>query len=91
MNPRWWRIAIVYEEDGDPWTWTFHVRAFTEKTARALVEARVDREFAVFGCHPSDPLLTAPREEAIAADYGPWRRAWDDPAMVPLRPLLGGA
>ncbi|MHC4939709.1 MAG: hypothetical protein ACYTHK_12120 [Planctomycetota bacterium] len=88
MNPRWWRIAILYEEDGTPWTWTFHVRAFTEKAARTLVEQRVDREFAVYVCHPSDPLPTAPREEEIAADYGPWKRDWDDPTIAELREKL---
>ena len=88
MSPRWWRIAIVYEDDGDPWTWTFHVRAFTEKTARALVSGHVGRPFVTFGCFPSEPLLTAPREEAIAAHYGPWRRSWEDPTVASLRELI---
>lgn len=81
MNPRWWRIAIFYEAAGDPWTWTFHVRAFTEKTAKALVAKRVGRDHTVFGCFPSEPLPTAPREEAIAADYGPWHRDWGDETL----------
>jgi len=89
MNPRWWRIAIVFEEEGAPRTWTFHVRAFTEKRARELVAERVGHPFAVYACHPSDPLPRAPREDEIAADYGPWRRSWDDPAVAPLRALLG--
>lgn len=88
MNPRWWRIAIVYEDAGEPWTWTFHVRAFTEKSARALVVERVERQFVVYGCHPSEPLPTAPRHEEIAANYGPWKRSWDDPTIAPLRNLL---
>jgi len=88
-SPRWWRIAIVYEDQGIPYTWTFHVRAFTEKRARELVAAKADRAFAVYVCHPSDPLPTAPREEEIAASYGPWKRSWADPALAPLRPLLG--
>ena len=49
---------------------------------------RVDREFAVYVCHPSDPLPKAPREEEIAANYGPWRRSWKDPTIAPLRNLL---
>jgi hypothetical protein len=88
VNPRWWRIAIVYEDAGEPWTWTFHVRAFTETSARALVGERVDHDFVVYGCHPSEPLPTAPRDEEIAADYGPWRRSWDDPTVAPLRERL---
>ena len=86
MNIRWWRLAIVYEEAGDPWTWTFHVRAFTEKRARALVAKSAGREhFAVYVCHPSDPLPTAVQEEAVVADYGPYHRSWDDPGVHHLR------
>ena len=89
MNVRWWRLAIVYEESGEPWTWTFHVRAFTEKRARALVGESVGRaEFAVYVCHPSDPLPTALQQEAVVADYGPYRRSWDDVALRPLRARL---
>lgn len=89
MNPRWWRVVLVYEEDGDPWTWTFHVRAMTEKKARALVAAEVGREdLAIFVCAPSAPLPTAPREDVIVANYGPWRRSWQDPTVEPLRQKL---
>jgi len=88
--PRWWRIAILYEEEGDPYTWTFHVRAFTEKRARELVAEQVGREFAVYVCHPSDPLPTAPRAEEIAAQYGPWKRSWNDPLIAPLLDLGRG-
>ncbi|MEM8883615.1 MAG: hypothetical protein AAGD14_06095 [Planctomycetota bacterium] len=88
MNPRWYRVAIFYEEDGHPFTWTFHVRAFTEKAAVGLVEEHVGRDCTVFGCFPSDPLPTAPRHEEIAAHYGPWKRSWDEPG---LREALHGA
>jgi hypothetical protein len=85
MNPRWWRIGVLFEEQGAPWTWTFHVRAFSEESARRLVAERLgDRAFTVHVCHPSEPLPRAPREEEIAADYGPFRRSWDDPAVKQL-------
>ena len=84
MTPRWWRIGVVYEEDGDPWTWTFHVRAVTERTARRLVAERVSREHDVFLCHPSDPLLNVSPKEHIAANYGPYRRSWNDPMLKDL-------
>ena len=87
-TPRWWRIGVVLTRDGDPWTWTFHVRALSERAARGLVADRVGEPHAVFVCHPSDPLLKVSREEAIAAHYGPYRRSWDDPATAPLRALI---
>ena len=89
MNVRWWRIAIVYEENGAPHTWTFHVRALTDKRAQALVRDRVGRDdFAVFGSHPSEPLPTAKQTDEIVADWGPYRRSWKDPTVAPLRALL---
>ena len=89
MSPRWWRIVLVYEDDGDPWTWTFHVRAMLEKNARALVAAKVNRKrFSIFDCVPSEPLPTAPREDLVVANYGPWRRSWEDPTIAPLRELI---
>jgi hypothetical protein len=89
VNPRWWRIVLVYEEHGDPWTWTFHVRAMSEKNARALVAKECGRkQFAVIVCSPSEPLPTAPREDLIVANYGPWRRSWGDSAIAPLRKLI---
>ena len=91
MSPRWWRIVLVYEDAGDPWTWTFHVRAMSEKIARALVAKQSGlKEFAIFVCSPSEPLPTAPRENIIVANYGPWRRSWSDPTITPLRELLAG-
>ena len=39
MKVRWWRMGVVFERDGDPWTWTLHVRAFHENGARRLVAA----------------------------------------------------
>jgi len=75
MNVRWWR--------------TFHVRALTEKRARALVGDRAGRDdFAVYGCHPSEPLPTAKQTDEIVADWGPYRRSWDDPTVAHLRELL---
>jgi len=89
MIPRWWRIAVVLEREGAPWTWTFHVRAPTEKKARELVKSHLGEEpYAVFACHPSDPLHRAPRTPEIAAHYGPYRRSWADPLVAPLRVLL---
>jgi len=89
MNVRWWRIAIVYEDDGAPHTWTFHVRALTEKRALGLVTDRVERDdFGVIGCHPSEPLPTAKQTDEIVADWGPYRRSWDDPTISHLRALL---
>ena len=87
-TPRWWRIGVVYEEDGAPWTWTFHVRALSERTAKALVAERVGRPHGVHDCHPSDPHLKAPRTEEIAVDYGPFRRSWNDPTIAPLKETL---
>jgi len=87
-TPRWWRIGAVYERCGALWTWTFHVRARSERTARALVAKRVGRPHGVYVCHPSDPHLKVPRTEGIAADYGPYERSWDDPAVAHLKELL---
>ena len=85
MNPRWWRIGLLHEEEGTPWTWTYHVRAFTEESARRLVAERMQgKRFDVFVCRPSEPLPRAPREEEIAAAYGPFRRSWSDPALRAL-------
>lgn len=90
MIPRWWRVGVLLERDGAPWTWTFHVRAFTEKSARSLVEARVGEvRHVIYACHASEPLLRAAREEAIAADYGPYRRSFEDPAIARLRRETG--
>ena len=87
MIPRWWRVAVWFESEGDLFTQTFHVRAVTERKARALVSEALDRrEHTVYVCHPSDPLNKASREEFIAATYGPYRRDRGDPA---LRTLLG--
>ena len=89
MNVRWWRVALIYEENGAPHTHTFHARALTEKRARALVAERMQRDdFFVYGCHPSDPLPTAPPDEVIVADWGPYERSWDDPAVAALRSTL---
>ena len=86
MTPRWWRVGVILERDGDPWTWTFHVRAPTEKSARALVAGHIGEEsFTVHVCHPSDPLLHVANREEIAAHYGPYRRSWEDPAMAQWR------
>jgi hypothetical protein len=87
---RWWRVAVLLERSGEPWTWTFHVRAFTDGRARRLVADRLQGEaHAVFVCHPSDPLNGVEPREAIAADYGPYRRSWADPTLAELLPLRG--
>ena len=91
MSLRWWRIALVLERRGAPWTWTFHVRAATEGRARQLVAERLPGEhYAIFTLRPSDPLPLPPDREGIAADYGPWPRDWADPSVAHLRPLLHG-
>ncbi len=83
---RWFRLSLYVERDGDPWTWTFHVRAFTEANARRLVAERLTGETPViYACEPSEPLSRAPPKEEIVADYGPYRRSWNDPMMAPLR------
>ena len=89
MSLRWWRIALVLEREGTPWTWTFHVRASTEARARRLVADRLrGQRYAIFTLRPSDPLPLPPDREGIAADYGPWPRDWADPAVAHLRELL---
>lgn len=88
MIPRWWRVGVVFLREGDPWTWTFHVRAFTERAARALVAERVGSRHAIYVCHPSDPLPRVAKVEEIAADYGPYRRSWEDPTITHLRALI---
>lgn len=86
---RWWRIGVVLEREGDPWTWTFHVRAATEKTARSLVKEHIgDEPFGVYVCHPSDPLPNVPPTAGIAAHYGPYRRSWEDRTIAHLRAVL---
>ena len=82
---RWWRIGALLERDGGPWTWTFHVRALSERRARALVAERVGVEHRVYVCHPSDPLPKAPVKDEIAAEAGPFRRSWADPMMAALK------
>lgn len=87
MKVRWWRMGVVFERDGDPWTWTLHVRAFSEKGARRLVAGRVDAPHAVYACQPSDPLLRVADTEEVVADYGPYRRSWEDRTIAHLRAL----
>ena len=83
MTLRWWRICVVFPDDGAPWTRTFHVRARTERNARRLVQGAMGRaEYEVYVCHPSDPMPQAPQVEEIAARAGPWRRSWDDPVFA---------
>jgi hypothetical protein len=82
---RWWRIGVLLRRDDEPLTWTFHVRALTEKTARALVAAHVDAVHDVFICHPSEPLnIQGKTDEEIVANYGPYRRSKDDPMLAEL-------
>lgn len=87
---RWWRVAVLFRADDAPYSWTLHVRAFTDERARRLVAARV-REHAgrtaeaslhVYACVPSDPLRRVTQREEIVAAYGPYRRAWDDPLLA---------
>lgn len=82
MNVRWWRVGVLFERDDDPWTWTMHVRAFTEASARRLVAERVDGPHEVYACVGSEPLLRVENREEIVADYGPYRRSWGDPAFL---------
>ncbi len=83
---RWFRLSLYVERDGDPWTWTFHVRAKTEASARRLVAERLAGEaHTVYACEPSEPLSKVePREEVVAA-HGPYRRSWKDPMMARFR------
>jgi hypothetical protein len=86
-NLRWWRLSVLLERQGEPWTWTFHVRALTEAGARRLVAARLGGEaHRVYACEPSEPLAKVAPKEEIVADYGPYRRSWSDPMMRECRP-----
>ncbi len=89
MKVRWWRMGVVFEREGDPWTWTLHVRAFTEASARRLVAERIDGPHEVYACVGSEPLMRVANREEIVADYGPYRRSWRDPAMIGFRRALG--
>ena len=89
MKIRWWRAGVLLEQDGDPWTWTLHVRARTESSARRVVAARVGRPHAVYALQPSDPLLRVTDVEEVVADYGPYRRSWKDGTLAGMRALLG--
>ena len=85
MIPRWWRVGVLFLENGDLFSQTFHVRAAAEPKARELVAEALDhRPHAIHVCHPSDPLRTAPRKEFIAATYGPYPRSLQDPAIKSL-------
>ena len=88
-QPRWWRMGVLIERDGDPWTWTFHVRALSERRARGLVAQRVGGEHQVYACHPSDPLPKARQIDEIAAEAGPFHRSWKDPLMIRIRNRIG--
>lgn len=88
MKVRWWRMGVVFERDGDPWTWTLHVRAFREEGARRLVAGKVAAPHAVYACEPSDPLLRVADKEEVVADYGPYRRSWEDRTIAHLAGLL---
>ena len=86
MHVRWWRMGIVLEWEAQPHTWSLHVRAKTEKKARSLVAYRVAADYPgaphlVHTCEPSDPLLKVANEERIAADFGPYKRSWNDPVL----------
>ena len=90
MTPRWWRLGVLVEREGAPWTMTFHARARSEAGARRLVAERLPGErHAVYACRKSEPIPKLPREEDVAAVFGPYRRSWDDPAVAKLRGLLG--
>jgi len=86
VKPRWWRIAIVFERDGDPWTQTFHVRARTEEGARRLVADRVGSEHRIYACVASEPLARVEPRDEIVATYGPYRRSWEDPMLEAVGP-----
>jgi hypothetical protein len=86
MKLRWFRLSLYVEREGDPWTWTFHVRAMTEASARRLVADRLSGEaHTVYACEPSEPLSKVEPKEEIVADYGPYRRSWEDPMLKPFR------
>jgi len=81
MKVRWWRVGVLFEKDDGPWTWTFHVRAFTEASARRLVAEKIDGAHEVYACVGSEPLMRVANREEIVADFGPYRRSWSDPAL----------
>ncbi len=85
---RWYRVGLVFERDQTPFTWTFHVRAFTADAARRLAAARAGTPHAVYVCQPSEPLRRVAQVEEIVAHYGPYPRSWNDPVVTPLRAAL---
>ena len=85
MNVRWWRIGVLFERDGAPWTRTLHIRAFTEESARRMAAERVGCPHTVHVIEPSEPLLRVENREEIVADFGPFRRSWEDPVLAELR------
>ena len=89
MRARWWRLGVVVEREGDPWTMTFHVRARTEEAARSLVDARLSGErHAIHMCFSSEPVRGIPPADEIAAVFGPYRRSWSDPDAARLHSAL---
>lgn len=90
MTLRWWRVAVLLVRDGEPWTWTLHVRAFTEKNALRLAAERVAEPHTVLACHPSDPLPKAAPREEVVADYGPYRRSFEDPVLAAYSGMKSG-
>jgi hypothetical protein len=87
---RWWRLGVLMEREGAPWTATFHVRARTEEGARRIVAERVSGgRYAVYACFASDPVPKMPSHDEIAAVFGPYRRDWADPSVAALAATLG--
>lgn len=85
MKVRWFRLGVLAGDEGAPETTTFHVRARSERSARALVAARLPgRRHFVYACVPGDPLARAAPDEMVAAEYGPYRRSPSDPAVAAL-------
>jgi len=82
---RWYRIGLLFERDGEPFTATYHVRALSGERARALVAERVGGPHRVHACESSAPLRQVAEVEEIVAHYGPYRRSWNDPMVASLR------
>ncbi len=79
MKVRWWRVGVIFEREGRPYTQTLHVRAFDEVSALRLVAQRIGVRHHVYIAQPSEPLLRVKEVEEIVATYGPYERSWDDP------------
>ena len=75
MTLRWWRLGVVVERDDALFTWTFHVRAFTERTARARDDHRVRRHQNTTPSESRPSSLIPPRKPFRSVTTSGWSLA----------------